>query len=227
MLFRSITPLSGGNFEYDSSVKEIKVPDSGVISEDLKLDFIDTRYGQLQVSKTTTLLFGDNKNEEYRVEGVKFNVYEAVADAFGAYEKDGQKYKKSSDKPVAAGYTDSNGIYTSIKLAPHKFYIVEEAAADEYDNDRKVPEFISVAEKSTDEKTSDPKYVILKVESGEVNVAEDAAGNLVADNKFYNEAIWGRFKLKKVDQADKLITSEITFNIYRKDNDDKIGRAHV
>ena len=99
-----------------TAVKEIKVPDSGVISEDLKLDFIDTRYGQLQVSKTTTLLFGDNKNEEYRVEGVKFNVYEAVADAFGAYEKDGQKYKKSSDKPVAAGYTDSNGIYTSYTL---------------------------------------------------------------------------------------------------------------
>ncbi|MCR1840196.1 SpaA isopeptide-forming pilin-related protein [Murimonas intestini] len=210
---------AGGNYKYDTTVKSITVPEDGKISETLGLDFVDARYGQLQVSKTTKLSFDNTGNEEYRVEGVKFNVYEAVKDGSGPYEKDSTKYKKASDKPVASGYTDSNGIYTSIKLAPDKFYIVEEAAAEEYDNDRKVPEFISVAKKSTDEKTSDPKYVILQVTSGAVNAAEDKDGNLVADNKFYNGAIWGRFKLKKVDQADKLITSKITFEIYRKDDD--------
>ena len=149
------------------------------------LTVTDYALGQLTVKKITKLM-----GTEYLVDGVKFNVYEAVKDDNGYYiGENNTKYSKASNDPVASGNTE-NGIYTSVLLEPG-VYIVEE--------DKESIENVGIVGWPKDETKT---YHVITVAAG-------ANKNDGSDHTFENPAAYGKFVLKKVDQDGKAIAGYV------------------
>ena len=237
--------LTGTYFTYDTSIIKVEPQSDGTIKYTRSKDngstwenlgatepfkFFDYRYGMLEVFKTSILNFEEAKDQQEKVwvEGVKFNVYEAreTKNTSSGYSKtiDGETtyYEKVSNTPVASGYTEENGIYRTIPLKPNTMYIIEEEIAGTedgyYADDREVPEFITL--------DPTPEYQILLVNSGTVNTAQDADGKWLSDHEFTNPSAWGKFYIKKVDQAGHSMAN-VTFTLEKKDGNNWVSAGKV
>lgn len=207
-----LVPPAG--YDYDETmIRALAVDQDGHATSELV--FSDYKLGQLQVSKVTILDQGTVKEQEYRVNGVKYNVYQAVADTNGAYELNGVKYRKAQ-KTAASGYTNANGIYTSI-LLPKGIYIIEEEKDETKYEGGKAPDIVDIT-------VSTPDYRILEIKAGQVNAATDTGkdnGNLLEDHKFQNPAKVGKFALKKLnDLGDPVTDAAATFKVQRSNGTD-------
>lgn len=202
-----LVPPAG--YDYDETViRTLAVDQDGHATSELV--FSDYKLGQLQVSKVTSLDQGTAGEQEYRVNGVKYNVYQAVEDTNGAYERNGIKYRKA-ESASAAGYTNANGIYTSI-LLPKGVYIIEEEKDESKYEGGKAPDIVDIT-------VSSPDYRILEIQAGQVNGATDNGkdnGKLLEDHKFRNPAKVGKFALKKLNDLGNPVTdAAATFKVQR------------
>ena len=199
-----LVPPAGYAFDY--AVKKLIVNKEGSIdsnnSDEFK--FEDSTYGKLQVAKVTSLN-DSTETEIFPVQGVRFYVYEAVEASTGGVgdkiydliDTTGVKrqFKKYSETPAASGYTQQDGIYETTLLAPDRYYIIEEAVDNsDYNEEHPKPAFVKLD-------PSTPKYHVIYVEKGKTSSAKDESGQILVNHQFYNEAIWGRFAIKKVDSS--------------------------
>src|SRR5699024_5867178 len=105
-----------GYYEYDSRIFSLMVKADATITYQVSTDggttfkaleeeqlfqFFNYRYGMLEVYKTAVLNKGTPSETKVWVEGVKFNVYEAIPDDDGKYISGDNKYKKG--ELVASG----------------------------------------------------------------------------------------------------------------------------
>lgn len=191
----------------------VPLEDEDYVNEDGLLTIVDLPLSRISVTKTTEL-----NGTTYYVEGINFNIYEAIQDENGEYEytaNDGTtiKYRKALDTDrgtgtqgvtapaVASGTTGADGIYTSILLETG-YYIIEEDPDSMKDD--------SIVSYPSDKEAT---YRVIFLKANDQVGTDEGDKKAGSDATFENPATRGKFVLKKVDQEGNVI-SGVTFQVY-------------
>ncbi|MDO4277137.1 MAG: SpaA isopeptide-forming pilin-related protein, partial [Eubacteriales bacterium] len=158
--------------------------------------------------KVTVENFTMLNNTKFNVAGITFNVYKAVEDIDGnyIYGDGGKKYKKLEDTPVAFETSDANETYTRI-LLDEGIYIVEETVPE--GSPVRKPEADDTMAEGASNTFASRDYVVLTVQHN-----KDTSVIYEQKIQFYNPAIYGQLKIKKVDANNTNKGLEATFKVF-------------
>ncbi|MFV0364415.1 MAG: SpaA isopeptide-forming pilin-related protein [Suipraeoptans sp.] len=179
------------NFAWDSSIHEVTTGTDGLIEDTLTI----TNYPgwRIFVQKNTIV-----DGETVFVNGVEFNVYQAISDDSGEYVSGSNKYIKGAH--VATGVSGSNGTggYISIQL-PQGMYIIEE-------NTSNMPNGIAAP-------SSGVTYKVIELNTDSRTIVNE---NSTPDATFTNDTTYTFFKMRKV-KSDNLTSGQaVTFTLQKK-----------